>query len=131
MSKTPGPWTVGPLEGKYYGTEIIDAEGGDVCRVWDHDRGEPVLSEREERTHKFESDADRNEWMCDTHFETQQDYEIACLIAAAPGMSEALEKAPRPFTAIDDPDKLSAFIIEYADWFFKVRHPALTAGKSQ
>jgi hypothetical protein len=53
------------------------------------------------------------------------------LFYAAPDQHEALTKAPRPFTAIDDPDKLSAFIIEYADWFFKVRHLAIAKAEAQ
>lgn len=86
---TPGPWSVAAPEGKYYGTDVLDANGKRVCECWTHDASCGTLSAREESAHHFQNDDERKEWMCDSHYETARDYENARLIAASPGLLEA------------------------------------------
>lgn len=86
------PLALKPLSGKYYGTEIVDADGEHVCTIWDHSRGDPGLSEREMAVlfpsggHPL-TDAEKveavSEWMCDAHYESIGDYEVARLIVEA------------------------------------------------
>jgi hypothetical protein len=47
----------------------------------------------------------------------------ANLIASAPALYAALEKAPRPGTALDP--------VEYIDWFFQVRTAALKLARGE
>lgn len=89
MTELKTPWIVGPLKGKYYGTTILDAEGGDIVTVWLHDGGPSV---REiEKYGPCVDELDRNDYFCDSHHETVADLNAAQIIAAAPDMLEALK----------------------------------------
>lgn len=68
---TPGPWSLDPLKGKYYGTVVrMDAETS--VNVWGNRLGQ--ISPREEW---FE------DVMCDGHYEDLGDYSLAVFIANA------------------------------------------------
>lgn len=85
------PWQVSPLQGKYYGTDIVDADGCDVCRIWDHDRDGPDANRPSARElakyGPFGSDAERDEfwreYCCDSHYESVGDLAVAEFIVAA------------------------------------------------
>lgn len=48
------PWSVAPLDGKYYGTEILNNNGDCVMKVWNHsDATRP--SEREDDDGSYDS----------------------------------------------------------------------------
>lgn len=68
------PWSLAPLEGKYYGTEILDARGIPILRLWDT-RGEPSTREKE----SFENWTQEawNDYVCDTHWECQLTLDLA------------------------------------------------------
>jgi len=81
---TPGPWTIRPLSGKYYGTEI--RVGENLITVWTPNyRAEPFASVREIE----------NGWGPEDgydHVEDVESYGNALLIAAAPDLLAALRK---------------------------------------
>lgn len=84
-----------PLVGKYYGTEVEisstdKAFGGGHVTIWVAGNYEP--SEREivglQEHHELEgydppTQEDFDEIACDSHYETQTSYEIACKLVAA------------------------------------------------
>jgi hypothetical protein len=77
---TPGPWTISPLWGKYYGTKV--QLGKHEITVWTSEYQEASVREKE------------NGWTPDygmDHVEDIVSYANACLIAAAPSMYEALQ----------------------------------------
>jgi hypothetical protein len=67
----PAPWSVRPLNGKYYGTKIADARGVEIFSFWDAG-SEPsarqlgTMSEEEWRKHR-----------CDSHWESQSSLDMA------------------------------------------------------
>lgn len=64
----PAPWTIGALDGKYYGTKVLDARGIVILRVWTSD-GSP--SRREKAS--FGDDWTQQSWdeyNCDSHWES-------------------------------------------------------------
>lgn len=88
----PVPWTVAPLDGKYYGTRIVDYMGRLVCEIWDHERPNVTgrrVSRREEQQLRVDmlTEEEWNEfiddYLCDNHFETEEDYLLACQIVEA------------------------------------------------
>jgi hypothetical protein len=65
-------WTVRPLKGKYYGTEVTD--GDKVIKVWTGYTGQVSIREIEEGwTEEYGFD----------HVESDVDYKIACIICDA------------------------------------------------
>lgn len=85
---SPTPWSVQPLNGKYYGTEIVDAHGNPVCTIWDHGHARAAEanrpSSREIAEHgPFASEAELHEYCSDGHYESARDYANAELIVAA------------------------------------------------
>lgn len=88
----PTPWAIAPLEGKYYGTRIVDANGNQVCEIWNHDPNRYNLAERrvsrreEEKYRDKMTDKEWNEFLdedlCDSHYESEEDYLLACKIVA-------------------------------------------------
>jgi len=93
---TPGPWEVGPLDGKYYGTIVYLGDRTGV-RVWDHGMSfEPSVRQLAEygiTDWRAATREERYDVTCDTHYETAQDLADAHLVAAAPTLAEALEAA--------------------------------------
>src|SRR6478609_9440663 len=87
--RAPTPWTISPLVGKYYGTYVLDADGEELFRIWNHDESygkegnQP--SEREYAQHgSFKSKEEHDEYFyCDTHYESARDYATAKLIVEA------------------------------------------------
>jgi hypothetical protein len=67
------PWTVAPLEGKYYGTQILDATGDVVAEFWDHSV-ESAPSEREKASFGDWTEDAWAEHCCDSHWESERDY---------------------------------------------------------
>lgn len=113
---TPGPWKVEPLAGKYYGTEVTDADCCRVCSLWNHHErelapGEPRVSVREEKKNREPSMSDAeweeflNDYLCDSHHERQSDYANARLIAAAPDMLAALQVILGIYSDDESPNK--------------------------
>lgn len=74
-SLPPRPWSIAPLKGKYYGTDVIDANGDDVCRIWVMGDYTPSPRELEQL-----GGIDPVDYFCDTHFESMASYSIASLI---------------------------------------------------
>lgn len=77
------PWSVAPLEGKYYGTHVLDADGEEVAEFWDHSvAGAPSSREKA----KFGDDWTEAAWAdycCDSHWENERDYALASAIVEA------------------------------------------------
>lgn len=75
-----------PLRGKYYGT-MVDIRGV-TLNVWgDHDDPTPSIREVYDSGYLTWDDIPLEEqvdMLAGNHYETQKNYEIACLIAAAP-----------------------------------------------
>lgn len=98
MSITKGPWTILPLKGKYYGTQIMVSDS--VVNIWGNRQWK--LSPREIERSQPDEGYTPNEIMSDGHYEDIGDYEVACLIAAAPELYEALKAIER--LGDNDPD---------------------------
>lgn len=87
------PGEVRPLGGKYYGTRVDI--GHTTVTVWDH-TGNSRPSDRELEDYGI-ADWDaatreqRFDITCDSHYETQEDYDLARLLAAAPRLAAALK----------------------------------------
>ncbi|MFN7883262.1 MAG: hypothetical protein ACK5PF_09650 [bacterium] len=80
----PKEWRLRPLKGKYYGS-IIDIGAGSVC-VWQPVRLDYEASDREIA----------DGWTPDygfDHVESQESYEVARLIEAAPRMHQLIHEA--------------------------------------
>ena len=69
-------WKIEPLEGKYYGTQIVN-EQGSVIKVWLGEFNEGYRASDRELANGWEPD-----WGYD-HVELQEDYEIALEIVRA------------------------------------------------
>lgn len=84
-----------PLGGKYYGT-VVNV-GHTSIRVWDHLFHEtPSRRQLDDYGHEGREwdDLDQEEkWdiTCDSHYETQADYDLALKIAALPQLISALD----------------------------------------
>lgn len=105
MSDLTRPWAeahrepgeVLDLAGKYYGTRVDI--GHTTVTVWDHsEHTQPSRRELDNNGHKGRewdelSRDERFDITCDTHYETQADYDLARLIAAAPKLLATLESA--------------------------------------
>lgn len=87
---TPGPWVIEPRVDKYYGTNVLTADGKYVCEVWTHSVETRPISSREFQNYGPFTEEELDEWTCDSHYETARDYANARLIAAAPEMLAAL-----------------------------------------
>ncbi len=71
----PRPWTIEPLKGKYYGTEVSDANGDHVCSIWRE--GLPPS----EREIAFAGDRTwPDDWEYDNHSESAASLAIARLL---------------------------------------------------
>lgn len=72
------PWCVAPLDGKYYGTIVVDANGREMLRVWgsyhDADAEASAPSNREKGKWSAES---WKEYCCDSHYEAVSDLKLA------------------------------------------------------
>lgn len=67
----PAPWTIAPLDGKYYGTVILDKRGRVILDYWDNDGedGHPAMPSRREK--QTEED------LCDCHWESAKTLAVA------------------------------------------------------
>ena len=83
------PWSVEPLEGKYYGTMIRDADGLQVAEFWDH--SVPSVPSTREKEHFGDdwSEAAWSEYCCDSHWESERDYVRAKAIVEAMNSSQS------------------------------------------
>ena len=83
------PWRLQALEGKYYGTTILDSSGDEALEIWDHMDGPqpPEPSEREKALWDVWSQAVWDETCCDSHWESQYDYLKAKAIVEAMNLS--------------------------------------------
>lgn len=72
------PWSLKPLQGKYYGTEIEDANGNVVMVIWKNheDYQGNRLTEEQSRP----SDRETIDEVYDNHYESQFAYEYALAI---------------------------------------------------
>lgn len=83
-----------PLDGKYYGTEV--SVGHAYFTIWDHSVDSPP-SRRELAAYGVTEDWDsvpddtKYDIICDSHYESTRDFELACLVAAAPELRAALQ----------------------------------------
>lgn len=85
------PWSVAPLEGKYYGTHILDADGDEVAEFWDHSiPGRPSVREIKAFGDDWSEEA-WAEYCCDSHWENERDYLRACAIVRAVNATSHLE----------------------------------------
>jgi hypothetical protein len=76
----PAPWRLAPLDGKYYGTTILDGRGIPVLSFW---RSEGELSYRERAKNPDCTTADWKEYCSDSHWESQLCLETAQAVIAA------------------------------------------------
>ena len=74
------PWGVAPLEGKYYGTEVLNCDREVVLAFWNHNThwdanaAPDVPSQRQK---EYWGEGSYDECMVDTHWESQVDFEAA------------------------------------------------------
>lgn len=97
----PTPWALAPLEGKYYQTTIIDAEGVSVCDIarWGPDRSpSPRESTPEDE-------------ICDNHYETTSTYEVATRIIDA--VNSAGARVPLSLAALSRIEALEKLLVCY------------------
>jgi len=84
-----------PLVGKYYGTGVDI--GHATIRVWDHFYyGAPSRRQLDDYGHEGKewddlTPKERSDITCDSHYETQADYDLALKIAALPDLIRALD----------------------------------------
>lgn len=67
----PRPWSIAKRWGKYYGTDILDANGESVVEIW---MPYGPMSERE-RAYQGEDPE-----ICDSHYESELTYQTVMLI---------------------------------------------------
>ena len=75
----PAPWILGPRDGKYYGTEILDARGKKILSLW-ISVGDPSAREKE-----YFGDWTPEAWTeycCDSHWESEAALKLAEAIVA-------------------------------------------------
>lgn len=77
------PWTLAPLDGKYYGTKLLDVKGREMISIWgsakEPDDHRPSPREIERFGPDFSEEC-WAEYCCDTHYETKGDYLLALSI---------------------------------------------------
>lgn len=84
-----------PLGGKYYGTGVD--VGHTAIRVWDHSYyGTPSRRQLDDYGHEGKewddlAPQEKLDLTCDSHYETQADYDLALKIAALPDLISALD----------------------------------------
>jgi hypothetical protein len=67
----PSPWTIAPLNGKYYGTEVLDSRGTPIMRFWENGRADGGPSEREKASWDGKWTPELwAEYCCDSHWES-------------------------------------------------------------
>lgn len=85
------PLRIADLNGKYYGTEILDSRGNVVCKIWYHTQFNPSEREEAERIDHHNRAVGRGEpcentgfegcgcrdWYADSHHESQETYVLA------------------------------------------------------
>lgn len=86
-------WSVAPLDGKYYGTRILDADGEEVAEFWDHSTASHP-SEREKASFGDWTEEKWADYVCDSHWESERDYLRAKAIVEA--MNATLAPPPGP-----------------------------------
>lgn len=88
------PLRVADLNGKYYGTEIVDARNNVVCKIWYHtqfnpsEREEAIRLEHSETCVWGECDDSRDDWYNDSHHESQETYALAKVFVDAANRME-------------------------------------------
>jgi len=82
----PAPWKVAPLEGKYYGTTILDARNFEILSFW-NSVGEPSRREKEDFTKGWTPEA-WAEYCCDSHWESAATLSVAEAVVALRNVSE-------------------------------------------
>ncbi len=76
----PAPWSLAPLEGKYYGTEILDGRGVLILSFWDV-TGDPSRREKDQ----YGANWSHEEWtanLCDCHWESELSLSVAEYVIA-------------------------------------------------
>lgn len=88
------PWKLAPLDGKYYGTIILDRDGEEVATFWDHtDAAHPSV--REKASFGDWTEEKWAEYVCDSHWESERDYVRALAIVEAMNATEAARPRKR------------------------------------
>jgi hypothetical protein len=78
------------LNGKYYGTHVLDADGREIIEFWTA-TGEP--SEREKASFGEWTPEAWADYCCDSHWECEADYRAALEFIA---LAEILGEGPEP-----------------------------------
>ena len=73
---------IADLSGKYYGTKVIYGDENEIT-IWTHYKDFTPSKRQLEYWEMTLEEAKENDMMCDTHYETQEDYEIAKCVASA------------------------------------------------
>lgn len=100
----PAPWTIGPRDRKYYGTEIFDARGTNILNIWVMAGGP---SEREKARFGNWTEERWAEYCCDSHWESEGGLAIAEAIVAMRNSAEH---------DYEFPNGLAILVMEHGDW---------------
>ena len=81
-----------PLDGKYYGTQVLLKDGKNVCNIpiWFSQHSKP--SKRQLEAWDNLTDEELSDLISDAHFETQENLKIAEIIVNAINSQTAREK---------------------------------------
>ena len=73
---------IADLSGKYYGTKVIYGNEHEIT-IWTHDKDFTPSKRQLEYWEMTLEEAKEDGIMCDSHYETQEDYEVAkCIVVA-------------------------------------------------
>lgn len=100
----PAPWSLAPLEGYYYGTVILDAEGFPLLSFW-HPQDSLIPSWRQKEALSPWTQEAWEEYCCDSHWEAEETLAMAEKVINLRNHGDHW-----------DSDVLTSLIIEFGKW---------------
>lgn len=118
VASFPAPWKLDPLDGKYYGTVILDSEGNKILSLWDSE-GEPSWREKA----KFR-EWTKEAWLdycVDCHWESER------TLQRADSVCEFRNRLIDDKSWREDGKDLCAVLMRYCDWH-EDAYPSVNCG---